>query len=389
MAAERVPVEPAVLRWARTSMRLSAADAARKIAVPESTLERWESGDLPPTVNQLRKAANVYRRPLAVLLLPEPPPDLGFSVPRDYREGPDEPSPELITQLRRAHEQRDVMAELADLIDLDRRREPIPRLSLTMDPDEGGRQVRDFLEVSIETQLSWRTPRDALNGWIEAAEAKGILVVQTSRVATSEVLGFSLHGEGFPVVGLNGSDPWPRRKVFTLLHEIAHLGLGHGGLCDLHESPSARDDAESFCNRVAAAALLPKRPIMRFLRTQELPPRIGWSPDALSDISAAFGVSQEAVLLRLIVLERATWDDYARIKPELDRLYREASEAQQERMRESPGGPSYYVLQARNLGRSYTHAVLDAYHADAISSVDVANYLGIRFQQLPKLEEVS
>lgn len=61
-------VKPSVLKWARESLNLPLADAAKKIGVKVSKLSEWESesGGSSPTIGQLRKAANAYKRPLAV-----------------------------------------------------------------------------------------------------------------------------------------------------------------------------------------------------------------------------------------------------------------------------------------------------------------------------------
>ena len=68
-----------LLTWARRSLRMGLEEAAERLRVPPERLAAWESGEQKPTVNQLRKAARVYRRPLAAFFLPEPPRD--FAVP--------------------------------------------------------------------------------------------------------------------------------------------------------------------------------------------------------------------------------------------------------------------------------------------------------------------
>src|SRR5688572_5478710 len=81
---ERIPVEPAVLRWARESAGLHQLPvAAKKLGVSEKTIDSWEAGSLPPTIKQLRTLSKIYKRPLAVLLLPRPPKD--FDPLRDFR----------------------------------------------------------------------------------------------------------------------------------------------------------------------------------------------------------------------------------------------------------------------------------------------------------------
>ena len=75
MTTQRVSevVKPALLRWARETSGLATDEAANKIGVKPERLAEWEEGTLRPTVAQLRKAANVYKRPLAVFFLGDPP----------------------------------------------------------------------------------------------------------------------------------------------------------------------------------------------------------------------------------------------------------------------------------------------------------------------------
>ena len=80
---QRAHVKPELLVWARQSMRLSIEEAERRI---RAKVSKWESGELEPTVVQLREACRVYRRPMAAFFLPEPP--TTFSVPHDYRRAP-------------------------------------------------------------------------------------------------------------------------------------------------------------------------------------------------------------------------------------------------------------------------------------------------------------
>ncbi|MBK6495911.1 MAG: helix-turn-helix transcriptional regulator [Gemmatimonadetes bacterium] len=59
------------------------ADAARRLRIDLDQLAEWEAGEVHPTVAQLRKAAEVYRRPLAVFFLPTAPKK--FEAMRDFR----------------------------------------------------------------------------------------------------------------------------------------------------------------------------------------------------------------------------------------------------------------------------------------------------------------
>jgi transcriptional regulator with XRE-family HTH domain len=75
MTTQRVSdvVKPALLRWARETSGLTTEETAKKIGVKPERLAEWEEGTLRPTVAQLRKAADVYKRPFAVFFLCDPP----------------------------------------------------------------------------------------------------------------------------------------------------------------------------------------------------------------------------------------------------------------------------------------------------------------------------
>ncbi len=390
MPSQRITVNPDVLAWARRSAGLDSEQAVKKVGVSRTTLDRWEGGTLAPTLVQLRTAAKVYRRPLAVLLLDRPPNESGFDALTDYRAAglrPSRLSYELLKELKRARGQREVMLELQSISpDSVPPSRELPLLSLhSSDVDESGRRLRAFAGVDLATQVAARDTGTALNVWIRGIESAGVMVIQTSRVKPAEMHGFSLHGWPYPVIALNGSDQ-QRRRLFTLLHELAHLALERGGICDLHESdgldsndPSA---VEQRCNALAAGALLPRDALLAETRNQS-----DWTLSDLERLSKQFKVSSEAILLRLIGLGLATWSLYRERKPELDEAYEQIRERQ--KSERTSTAPIYFPVKARDIGHGYASSVLDAYRNDRISSLDVADYLDIRFSQLESFEAVA
>lgn len=58
-----------------------------------------------------------------------------------------------------------------------------------------------------------------------------------------------------PVVAVNGQDAYVGRN-FTLVHELVHLALHPGGICNPVGDVGV-GGAEAFCNAVAAAILVP------------------------------------------------------------------------------------------------------------------------------------
>ena len=381
---ELVYIEPSVLVWARKSLGLDEERAAKKIGVVVGTLIKWEAGAAAPTLPQLRRIAAAYKRPLAVLLLPAPARD--FDALRDFRAGFERKvavqSPELTSEYWRAMSQRDVLLEIAELSRQGERAARPPKLTLNTAAEDAGTALREWLGPA-------RWPRSPLGlpGWIAAAEAQGVLVIQTRGVQRAEMSGFSVSEWPYPIVALNGSD-YPRRRLFTLAHELAHLALNAGGLCDLADDRDAtaiEDRIELFCNRAAGAALMPLAVLTHIAEYTLARPDKRWNSDQLERLAQPFGTSAESMLLRLITLGKATWDAYWDLKPQFEEAYAAARADQ----KEAEGGPSFYVVKARDLGPGYVRTVLEAFRGRTITSLDVADYLDVRFEQIPKLERAA
>jgi transcriptional regulator with XRE-family HTH domain len=110
-------VKPELLRSARESAGYSLERAAKRIGLrARDRLAQMEAGERRPTVPQLRKAARVYKRPLAVFFLSSPP--ATPALPHDFRRLADQeplgPFPELLLEMRRARRRRTVALELLE-----------------------------------------------------------------------------------------------------------------------------------------------------------------------------------------------------------------------------------------------------------------------------------
>lgn len=68
-------VKPSVLRWARETSGTNIEEAAKRLRVPASKYAGWEAVESSLTLSQMRALAAYFKRPLAALLLPEPPPE--------------------------------------------------------------------------------------------------------------------------------------------------------------------------------------------------------------------------------------------------------------------------------------------------------------------------
>jgi Zn-dependent peptidase ImmA (M78 family)/transcriptional regulator with XRE-family HTH domain len=369
-------------------MFLAPAEAARKIGVRESVLEDWEAGNARPTLPQLRKAASVYRKPLATFLLAAPPSESRAIV--EFRMLPEtevaRPSPAFADGLRRALEQQVVARHLADLSGDDVPRMH-PSLKVSEDTEQSGQIVRDWLDVTLPQHLRWKSNEDAFRGWSRAVENRDILVIHISRVELSEMRAFAEQSQPFPVIGLNGKDS-ATGKTFSLMHELVHILMASGRTPALHvfradsSWMNRNTSSEVFCNQVAAATLMPARDLLVQIGSADEPGI--WTDEQLRQLSARYNVSREALLLRLVSLGRADQAFYQMKRKQFEAEYRQRAEAQQS----DSGGGDYYRLKVRDLGHRYIADVLAAYDNDDISSRDVTQFLGVQLGQLPRLENL-
>ncbi|RFC72316.1 XRE family transcriptional regulator [Streptomyces sp. AcE210] len=389
MASIPALVEPAVMRWARESVGLSPLAAARKFGVSEGRVTDWESGTARPTIAQLRKAAEAYKRPLAVFFLAEPP--TTFDTLRDFRrhEGAIEGewSPELHGEYRRALQQRQQLVELYEIDDRTPSHEW--QISLLPESDEELAQVarQNILNLMPgELPANGSSPYTHLNLWISGLEEAGVLVLATSggKVSPKEMRALSLHFEMIPVIMVNGADS-ARGRLFSLLHEYAHLLLHTSGLCDTTSdlravSPNRR--LEARCNAIAASILMPKEAVLRRPQVRSRGhDSESWDYETLRSAAAPFGVSAEAFLRRLVTLGRVDRKFYNSRRNEFIATYEE------EEKRNRPAGGNWYRNTVRDLGKGYVRQVADAHKRRVIDSFTAASYLDAKVGQIPKLAE--
>jgi Zn-dependent peptidase ImmA (M78 family)/DNA-binding XRE family transcriptional regulator len=387
MPTDLAPVTPDVLRWARETVGVTLSDAATRAGVSEARILAWESGEEEPTVAKLRALAKLYQRPLSVFFLPRPP--TTFDAMRDFRRLPGIAdhawSRPLHKVYRRALEQQTVAAELLEA-DNETPDASVPRATLDIPTEDAGTMARRALGVSFGKQFAWLRPEESFAGWMEAVEATGVYVLRTSEVALEEMRGFSISTGPIPIIFVNALD-FPRGQVFTLLHEFAHLMLREGGLCDLLEPDSGQGrQVEAWCNAVAAATLMPAS---AFLDNDVLrPPGVRtWDDEVLSQLSARWGASREAVLRRLVTLHRATMAFYLQKRVEYQAAYAQHREEERLRRKQSRGGPPPYRMAVRDRGRPYVRLVLDAYQRDQITPSSVSNLLSLKLKHLTALEQ--
>jgi Zn-dependent peptidase ImmA (M78 family)/transcriptional regulator with XRE-family HTH domain len=373
-------VKPALLVWARERSGLKLQEAAAKMGMDADDLRDWENERERPSIAQLRKLGEIYKRPLAVFFLQEPPTD--FDAQREFRRlpgiTPQNESPEMRLALRTALFRREAARELYEQLG-----ENIPTFEASAEPSEDsetvGKRIRELLGVSWSAQLEWPSAHTALNEWRSAIERLGVLVFQSGDMSVEEMRGISIPHGPLPVILLNSADA-PHGRVFTLLHEFAHILLTNAG----HETSSLEGQRkpedqklERISNRFAAAALMPRQEFLA--EVLRYPQVVDGDEVALRRLAfQRIKASPEAILRRLVELQRSRPGVYRAMR-------RKWQQHPWYRASQGGGGPPFEVRVIANVGRPFVSLVLDGYKRSVVSSSDVSDYLGMQLKYIDRI----
>ena len=383
-------ITPSVMQWARERAKLPIEEAARKIRRPLEDIQGWEDGSLRPSIAQARKAAKVYRRPLAVFYLPEPPNE--FETLRDFRVLPDsdlrEYSSELSLLIRTARNRQEWTREYL----LDEEVDILPFVgscSLQNTPRDIASDILRVLQILPKDQQKYSSRYDALLFWLKKAELAGIFVFRQRQIDLQEARGFVISDDIAPFIFIN-SDDSKAAQIFTLAHELAHLWLDISGISNLEDQgvPLDQDTSkiEIFCNQVAAEAVLEEASFSQAWRRQNPAHSI---EDRINQISGIFNVSEEVVARRLLERNIITQSYYSELREFYQNRWVEIKRKERRKMKSSKGAPSYYITTVSQNGYAFTQTVIGAFAGGAISGRDASSLLNVKVNNIHRLGETA
>ncbi len=344
------------LRHARERVGLTSARAAVLSGIGASSLSEFENGRREPSLSQLRRLAETYRKSSAFFLEPGPP-------PRDivlWRERPRADVGNIEAQFLRFCEQYYRLEIWCG----DFRRAGLPEVG---EDSEGfsftdaralARTVRDRLRLG-----DW--PGRTLKGTLE--EVCGVKLFHLRIEPTGTAASTLSRSFGAGILLNSNNTRW--RRNFDVAHELFHLltwEIFHKS--ETSESIEADRYEEQLANCFASALLMPEEPL-RLMLEKEKDEEEGIPFPALFDIARQFDVSVEALLWRIHSLFRSP-DQETRTRQEIE-TSRELAKIFEERSSESP---------AEKPARFHALAV-KALRRGEISVGRFAEYVGISRQK--------
>ncbi len=380
-----IKIQPSILIWARESLGLTVTEVAAKLDKERDIVQQWENGKSSPTLSQLEKLAyNIYKRPLAVFFLPQPPKET--TLKQDFRTLPEQEiknlSPELRLIIRRAKHNQIVLKQIND------EKNPVTKpihsefqFKLTNNPALSAQSIRNYLGINKRLQQQFKNSEEAFKHYRNIIELNGVFVFQ---YPIQEARGFSLMDKEFPVIVLNSGDTI-NGKIFTIFHELCHILFNTGGVfrdIDTEQLKQQPNKIEIFCNQFASELLLPTNEILDEKTVLENSGK-EWSDASLQSIADVYKVSKEVILRKLLDLGKTTKTFYINARNRWKKKYEKDSE---EKKNKQDDGPTYHVTNLSHLGKNFVAQVLNNYHSGKLSETQVADFLNIKINKIKEYE---
>lgn len=381
--ADKPKVNREILKWARTSARISLDKAAKTISKTSTAdrIKEWESpdGKESPSLAQLKKLARLYRRPIEVFSLPYIPKE--FPWLKDFRSNKDELSTAVVFMMREVQEKQEWLHNHYRKS----RGAKLPfagKYNIKHDPVVVANDIRKTLGISLKDK-----PDKPLKYWISKAEEKRIFIALSSNFHTrlkldSDVFkGFAIADAFAPFIFLN-SDDWDQGQLFTLVHLLAHIWIGVSGIVNdtgLINPPSGLHPVEKFCNEVAAHALLPEEDLKTFV-----PEKGPVEFKMVVKASRRLGTHNKSIVLRMKSLEMIA-DETNEFLKSADELWKAFLE-KEARKPKSSGGPNYYIMALRRNSKAFANVVMDNYKSGRIPGEVASRLLNVREANFVKFE---
>lgn len=360
-------INPNLMTWSRRRAGLTEAELAASITVREEKVLAWESGDSKPTFRQAQQWASVAHVPFGYLFLNEPPDDV-LPLP-DLRTvggaAPAAPSVELLDTIR------DVLRKHEWYLDYlkEQGQSPLPfvgRFSITSHIADVVADIRSVLGVHEAPHR--QNGDEYLRQLIAGADAAGILVMRSGVVGTNthrkldvgEFRGFAISNKFAPIVFINIADA-PAARLFTLIHEFAHIWIGSSGISSVSPSSNRRD--EVFCNAVAGEFLVPKARFIALWRETG-----DWTAQ-LAELASVFYVSKLVIARRACDLGFISSNEYGRYY---------ISELNDHRNERKSGSGDFYRTAGSKNSKRFSRAVLSETLSGRLLLRDAGKLLGVQ-----------
>ncbi len=204
--------------------------------------------------------------------------------------------------------------------------------------------IRHELDMTTDYFRNFKKKSNCFKHLKEKITWLGILVMKNSCVGNNhnrklniaEFRAFTLIDDYAPLIFINNSDS-ENGKIFSLIHELAHIWLGENNLFNDNYFSSSVSKTEQICNAVAAEILVP----IDYFKNE-------WnnlasdSIDKISELADVFHCSKLVIARRALDLKFISKEIYADVLSEVQEEFRLFKS---QKKNTSSGGKFYNILQ--------------------------------------------
>lgn len=371
-------INPARILWSMKERGMDVPQLVEDADISEQTLVRALNDNAGLTFNQLQRLAKLFNRGVLFFMEPGDPVFDQYYSPQFRTLANQKPqlTPKVKAVIERAERQREVYLSLREDLGEPVENEFNPPDLRAYPAGRAGEAVRRWLGLA---------ERNNFESYRAAVEAKGILVFRTNGYngawqipKDDDIDGFCIYDAKCPMIVVK-KQAAEARQTFTLFHELAHLLLHRESFIDGSEDIYAQTGKEKEANEFAGRLLVPDA-VLPFVFAQPKPADASDYDDWLRSCRAAWGVSSEVILRRLLDEGRLAERDYA--------AYRAWKQDQVTTPGDGGSREYRYREPVHIFGPTFTRTVLDALAKRRITTNKASGYLdNLTLEALRKLEK--
>lgn len=366
MPAVNVNIQPEIIYWA-----LSQVEEEKLGDKLMNNITQWLNGTKTPTFNQILDFSKKTNIPLGYFFLQTPPVERIELL--EYRTIDSiqlaNPSRNLIDTIHEMENIQDWMKDYRQELGFD----VLPVVGCAKDL-KGTNAIVDRIRKDLELEDTWyekcKDSGAAFSYIREKLETCGVVVMMSGIVGknthrvldVNEFRAFAMVDEWAPLIFINTADS-SGAKLFSLLHEVAHIWIGEDDLFNARDNRAEGMSAiEVVCNAVAGELIVPKSIFLNKWNAYDADMDVYI---IIAELAKYFRCGETVIARKAMDCKKIKQNVYNHVAQNAIENYNQTKENQK-----NPGGNYYYTMSSRldgcfvkalcesiNMGRtSYTEA---------------------------------
>lgn len=340
MAGIMIKIDPSILNW--IIRKIQSQNVSSSVV---ELLFQWQSGEKEPTFRQIEDISKKANIPFGYFFLTTPPKEECSIV--EFRTVN---SLELQEPSRNLLDTVDAMTDAQEWMKAFLRDNGADELSFVGKYNEEVNRdvIVDDIRKVLHLNEDWFTQTGSSAGSFKCLRGKcenaGILVMMSGivgqntrrKLSISEFRAFTLIDEYVPLIFINTCDT-EGGKLFSLLHELAHIWMGTGSFYnDEYGTSNNISSLEKICNAVAAEILVPQEQFLKKWKEQNLD-----ICGKITELAKYFKCSQHVIVRKALdnsFISERTYTEF------VDKLTKEYKKWQEQKDKKGSGGDFYKTM---------------------------------------------